>query len=228
MSVRILPFGAGRSAAALPIEPDAEEARQLLRQELAQPAYRQAEPSLLEQAWTAVLNWLGEALGQIRSVDAGLGTLLLAAGAAVVVILAVLLIKPRLNARRRRTEPSVFARDSDLAAQSHRALADAAAADGHWDEALTERFRAIARAAEERLVLDEQPGRTAGEVAAQLQAAFSRFGPDISWLALRFNEVHYGARPAARTDYERAAALDDHLVRSQPQHGAAPQWAVPT
>ena len=83
----------------VPEQLDAEEARQLLREELAKGIYQEAEPSILERAWTAFLTWLGEVLSQIRSVDAGLGTILLAVGAVVVIIAAVLLVKPRLNAR---------------------------------------------------------------------------------------------------------------------------------
>ncbi|NJC22941.1 hypothetical protein BJ994_002017 [Arthrobacter pigmenti] len=214
--------------AGVPVQPDDEEARQLLQEELSKPVYQEAEPSLLERIWTEILNWLGELLGQIRGVDAGLGTILLAVGAAVVIVIAVLLVRPRLNARRKRSGPAVFEQTSRLSAEAHRALADEAAAGSNWDEALTERFRAITRSAEERLVLDDQPGRTAGEVADRLQGAFSAFETDISWLALRFNEVHYGARPATPSDYERSVALDRNLTVSQPQSArATAQWAAP-
>lgn len=212
----------------VPVTPDADEARQLLQEELSNGIYQQAEPSLLERVWTGILNWLAETLSQIQSVDAGLGTILLAVGAVVVILVAVLLIRPRLNARRSRTVPTVFDEDSRLSAKAHRDLAEAAASRGKWDEALTERFRGITRAAEERLIIDELPGRTAGEVARALQAAFSPHSAEIAWLATRFNEVHYGARPAVKQDYERAVALDDELARSQPQSGGTSRsWAVP-
>lgn len=211
----------------VPVQPDDDEARQLLQDELAKGIYQDAEPSLLERAWTAFLNWLGELLGQIRSVDAGLGTILLAAGAVVVIAAAVLLIKPRLNARQRR-EPAVFADQSRLSAELHRTWADAAARNGDWDEALTERFRAVTRAAEERVILDEQAGSTAVEVARRLQALFTAQSDDLEWLALRFNEVHYGARPATPKDYQRAVELDQVLQRSQPRrHAGTQQWTAP-
>ncbi|MDF9277824.1 DUF4129 domain-containing protein [Arthrobacter sp. EH-1B-1] len=211
----------------VPEQLDAEEARQLLREELAKGIYQEAEPSILERAWTAFLTWLGEVLSQIRSVDAGLGTILLAVGAVVVIIAAVLLVKPRLNARKR-VDATVFQEQSRLAAQAHRDYADSAARAGNWDEALTERFRAITRAAEERVILDEQAGRTAVEVARLLQDLFATQAEDLDWLALRFNEVHYGARPADRTDYERAVDLDQELQRTQPRREAnAKQWTAP-
>jgi hypothetical protein len=211
----------------VPVQLDDDEARQLLQEELAKGIYQDAEPSLLERAWTAFLNWLGEMLGQIRSVDAGLGTILLAVGAVVVIAAAVLLVKPRLNARKR-TEPTVFQAQPKVTAQAHRDYADAAARSANWDEALTERFRAITRAAEERVILDEQAGRTAGEVARQLQDVFAAQSESLDWLALRFNEVHYGARPATQTDYQQAVDLDLELQRTQPRRQAGNQrWAAP-
>ncbi|WP_299165992.1 DUF4129 domain-containing protein [uncultured Arthrobacter sp.] len=212
---------------AVPVQPDDDEARQLLQEELAKGVYQEAEPSLLERAWAAFLTWLGEVLGQIRSVDAGLGTVLLAVGAVVVIAAVVLLIKPRLNARKR-AEPQVFQAKTRLTAQAHRESADAAARTGSWDDALTERFRAITRAAEERVILDEQAGRTAGEVARQLQDLFTDQAETVEWLALRFNEVHYGARPATPNDYQRAVGLDQELQRTQPRRQAGNQhWAAP-
>lgn len=211
----------------VPVQPDDDEARQLLQEELAKAVYRDAEPSLLERAWTAFLNWLGELLGQIRGVDAGLGTILLAIGAVVVITVAVLLIKPRLNARKR-PDPTVFHAAVQLSAQAHREYADAAARTGDWDEALTERFRAITRSAEERVILDEQAGRTAVEVSNQLQTLFSSQSEELDWLAMRFNEVHYGARPATQADYQRAVDLDQGLQRSQPHRQAgSQQWTAP-
>lgn len=213
--------------ATVPVRPDDDEARRLLQEELAKTAYREAEPSLLERAWGAFLNWLGELLGQIRGVDAGLGTILLAVGAVVVVAVAILLIKPRLNARRRH-EPAVFEASTRRSAQLHRSAADAAAQNSDWDEALTERFRAITRSAEERVIIDEQVGRTAVEVARQLQGLFDAQAGDLDWLALRFNEVHYGARPATQADYQRTEDLDLVLLRSQPRrHIVSPQWTAP-
>lgn len=211
----------------VPVQPDAEEARQLLSDELAKGIYREAEPSLLERVWTAVLNWLGEVLGSIRSVDADLGTVLLAVGAAIVIAVAVLLVKPRLNARRK-PEPQVFQEASRLSADEHRHRAEAAAAREQWDDALTERFRAITRSAEERVILDEQPGRTAMEVSHQLQGRFGALTEQLEWLATRFNEVHYGARPAGQGDYERAARLDGQLQQTRPQAGSRnEQWTAP-
>lgn len=211
----------------VPLLPDDERARQLLREELAKGIYQEAEPSLLERAWAAVLNWLAEVFGSIQSVDAGIGTILLAAGAVALILVAVLLIRPRLNARRRR-DPQVFDAETGRSATGHRELAESAAGRSDWDAALTERFRAITRTAEERVILDEQPGRTAVEVADQLSNSFNPLSAELAWLASRFNEVHYGARPATQEDYLRTVNLDEQLLRTQPERGVgSPRWTVP-
>lgn len=211
----------------VPVIPDDDEARQSLRDELAKGIYREAEPSVLERAWRAVLDWLVELLSRIQGVDAGLGTILLGVGAVVVIVVAVLLIRPRLNARRR-PEPTVFQPTGRNTSQAHRERANLLADQGNWDSALAERFRAITRAAEERVVLDEQAGRTALEVADQLRRRFAGLAQELDWLASRFNEVHYGARPATPGDYARCVALDAELERAQPMHGpGAERWAAP-
>jgi hypothetical protein len=204
---------------------DRDEARELLRDELAKPLYQEAQPSLLERAIQAALDWMMEALSGIRSVGAGPGTLLLAAGAVLIIVVAVLLIRPRLNARADRAQRAVFSTGAALPAAEHRRRAAAAAAAGRWSEALAERVRAVVRDAEERGILEERLSRTATEAAAGLAPAFPASAGEIRWLAERFNEVQYGrgaASAADEADAARAAALDAALAGGLPAAGSVP------
>ncbi|WP_159802555.1 DUF4129 domain-containing protein [Arthrobacter zhaoguopingii] len=206
-----------------PVGPD--EARELLQDELAKPAYQEAQPSLLERAVQAALDWILEALSGIRSVGAGPGTLLLAAGAVLIIVVAVLLIRPRLNARADRTQRAVFSTGAALPAAEHRRRAAAAAGAGRWSEALAERLRAVVRDAEERGLLEERLSRTATEAAAGLAPAFPGSAGEIRWLAERFNEVQYGrgaASEADEADAARAEALDAALAAGVPAGGGVP------
>ncbi|PVE18592.1 DUF4129 domain-containing protein [Arthrobacter sp. Bz4] len=200
----------------VPVVPDDEEARGWLEDELAQGRYQEAEPNFLERIATTILEWLGSIFADLRPLEAGPGTLLLALGAAVVIAAAVWLVKPRLNARNKRARTGVFSGDTVRTAQEHRGLAAAAAGSREWDIALTERLRAVIRSAEERGIIDRQPGRTAGETGVQLRAAFGAIGADTLWLADRFNEVHYGNLPAHESDYQRATAVDVLLATARP------------
>ena len=212
----------------VPVLPDDDEARGWLEDELAQGRYQEAEPNFLERIATAVLEWLGSIFADLRPLEAGPGTLLLALGAAVVIAAAVWLVKPRLNARNKRVGSGVFTGDTVRTALEHRQLAAAAASSQEWDIALTERLRAVIRSAEERGIIDRQPGRTAGETGVQLRAAFGAVGSDTLWLADRFNEVHYGNQPADESDYRRASAVDDVLAGARPDlQQSTPALAVP-
>lgn len=213
----------------VPVTPDSEDARNWLSDELAKASYQEAKPGFLEQLWNAVLDWLFGLFENFQSLDAGIGTTLLAVGAAIVIVVAVLLVRPRLNARRSSSQPAIFDDGVQRSAERHRGLADSAAAAGDWDTALPERFRAIVRSAEERGVIDEQPGRTAGEVAVQLEGAFDTSRDSIGWIADRFNEVHYGSQPAGDTDYRRAVVLDGLLLETRPTYSTrSTRWAVPS
>lgn len=220
------------NASALPsashraVVPDDDEARKWLIDELAEGQYQEAEPNILERIATGILEWLGSIFAGLRPLEAGPGTLIMVLGAAAVIAVAVWLIKPRLNARRKVAVTGVFAGQTVLTASEHRQLATAAAGSQEWDIALTERLRAVIRSAEERGIIDRSPGRTAGETGVQLRAAFGPAGDGTAWLADKFNEVHYGNRSADEADYQRATAIDDALTRTRPATHEAPTELV--
>lgn len=210
-----------RQAPAVPVEPDADQARNWLEDELSKAEYQDAQPGLLERAVAKILEFLDELLSGIQGVGAPTGILLLALGALVLLALAVLVVRPRLNARKK--PAGLFDETgADQDAASHRALAEDAARSGDWDTALTERLRAILRSAEERVILDPRPGRTAREAGSSLSAVFPGAAAEILWLSRRFDEIRYGGSRAAEPDARRAAKLDAQLLRSQPAAAGMP------
>lgn len=210
-----------RQAPAVPVEPDADQARNWLEDELSKAEYQDAQPGLLERAVAKILEFLDELLSGIQGVGAPTGILLLALGALVLLALAVLVVRPRLNARKK--PAGLFDETgADQDAASHRALAEDAARSGDWDTALTERLRAILRSAEERVILDPRPGRTASEAGSSLSAVFPGAAAEILWLSRRFDEIRYGGSRAAEPDARRAAELDAQLLRSQPAAAGMP------
>lgn len=205
----------------MPVEPDADQARNWLEDELSKAEYQDAQPGLLERAVAKILEFLDELLSGIQGVGAPTGILLLALGALVLLALAVLVVRPRLNARKK--PAGLFDETgADQDAASHRALAEDAARSGDWDTALTERLRAILRSAEERVILDPRPGRTAREAGSSLSAVFPGAAAEILWLSRRFDEIRYGGSRAAEPDARRAAELDAQLLRSQPAAAGMP------
>ena len=196
-----------------PVVPDGAQAREWAEQELSRAVYHDAKPSLLDRLWTWVGDFFAGLLNGLTGVDPTIGVVLLALGAAAVLAAAVFLVRPRLNARSR---GRLFDADEIRIAVDHRRLAEEAAAREDWDTALVQRLRAMIRAAEERVILEPQAGRTAAEAGQLLASSFPPAAPEILWLARRFDEVRYGQLPAGRADAERARVLDGLLERSAP------------
>ncbi|TKV29686.1 DUF4129 domain-containing protein [Arthrobacter sp. NamB2] len=202
--------------------PDADEARTLLEQELAKPSYVEAQPSIFERIIGDALRGLARLFDGLGGLGAGPGTLVVAVGAALIIIVAIVLIKPRLNARGKQQEEAVFDDGARRSANHHRSRAAAHAHAGEWNGAVAELLRAVIRSAEERVVIDEQPGRTATEASLQLGAVFPPVSPDIEWLADLFNETHYGSGTATAQDYRRASDVDARLSSERPAQSASP------
>nr|WP_237399411.1 DUF4129 domain-containing protein [Rathayibacter iranicus] len=111
---------------------------------------------------------------------------------------------------------AVLAADDTRSAATLRALADAAAARGAWDEALVERFRALVRALDERTVLRLSPGTTAHGLASRASAAFPASASTLRRTADDFDRVRYLGLPCGPAEYERVAALDRELAATAP------------
>ncbi|NUT70007.1 DUF4129 domain-containing protein [Pseudarthrobacter sp. C4D7] len=201
-------------AAEPPLLPGADEARRWAAEELAKPEYRDAAPSWLDTVWQNFLDWLlsfGGSPGDAAPVPSPVIALVIAA----IIAAAVLLARPRLNARARQSA-DLFERETALAAQDYRARAEAAAADGRWGDAVVDRFRAVVRSAEDRTILEPQPGRTADEAAQALSVPFPGESRRLSRAAASFDGIRYGNRPAGSAEYREMAALDEALDALKP------------
>ncbi|MFF4492375.1 DUF4129 domain-containing protein [Streptomyces sp. NPDC001544] len=192
-----------------------DPAREAARRELAKRMYHQNDPSLLERALNAFWDWVGRVLNAASSATPG-GTLGLAVAIlAVVAVLAALWW--RLGTPRRRpTSAAALFDDRPRSAAEHRAAAEAHAAQGHWNQAVQERMRAIVRALEERALLDVRPGRTADEAAAEAGRSLPLHTDRLRSAAREFDDVTYGGRRASQQSYHRIAELDKALESTRP------------
>ena len=187
-----LPLVAVRTAADVPVLPDAEQGRRWAREELAGPGYER--PGLVRRA----LEWLLDRLQELP-LPHGSGS---AIGAGVLLVVVALLLVWALRraggplARRRGAAGDAVFETGPRSAAQHRADADRAAAAGDWRTAVLERFRAVARELEERAVVPEQPGRTAGETADAAGVRLPALAGDLRAAARLFGDVRYGDRDA--------------------------------
>ncbi|MEU4463015.1 DUF4129 domain-containing protein [Streptomyces sp. NPDC024017] len=205
-----------RSADEPPLTTPRDPAREAARRELSKRMYHEDDPSLFQRALDAFWDWLGKLFNAASTATPG-GTLGL-----VVIILAVIAVLAALwwrlgTPRRQPTSSAALFDDRPRSAADHRATAEAHAAQGHWNQAVQERMRALVRALEERALLDVRPGRTADEAAAEAGRALPAHTDRLRTAARDFDDVTYGGRSATEQSYHRIAELDRDLERTKPQ-----------
>jgi len=194
--------------------------------ELSGSVYADARPGPLQQA----LRWLRDRVADLLPDDLDGGPVVdaLVVAALLVLVLVALRVAGQVVRRRRRgtgAADDVFAGDARRSADAHRARADALAAEQDWPGAVAERFRAVVRGAQERVLLDERPGRTATEAAAELGDVLPAVAGDLGAGARVFDDVVYGSAPGSAEDDARLRRLDERVRAERPApqpSGAAP------
>ncbi|MCT9818731.1 DUF4129 domain-containing protein [Microbacterium sp. W1N] len=204
--------------AALPLIPDADEARSLAEQELADPVYRAAEPTWFDRAAQAVLDFVVSLFS--GDITAGAGAAL-AVGAIVLVgaLLVVALViwgRPR-RAVRSRASADLFGEPEGRSAGELRRAAASAASARQWEEAMVLRLRAIARALAERVVVEPAPGATVHAFAREAGAVFPAEATALAEAADLFDDVRYLRRPGTPAGYASLTALDERLAAARPR-----------
>jgi len=206
---------------AVPVEPDAEQARELLVRELAKPVYRAAEPTWFDRLSAAVGDWLA---GLLESGPGGTPaiawTVIILALVAAIVAAYLIFGPPRVN-RRSTVGGSLFGDDDSRSAQTLRSAADRAAAAGDWVIAIEEMFRAIARGLSERAIVSTMPGTTASAFAASASGPFPETSAELASAAGSFDAVRYLGRPGSRAEFDAIAELERHLRAGTPRFDGA-------
>lgn len=195
----------------VPVDPDAEEARRWILEELSDPRYEAAKPSWFDQLSAAFWDWLMSLGGEGTAGPPGL---LLAIVALLVVgaLVAAFFIfgVPALN-RRSVVAGSLFGRDDERSAGDIRRAATEAAAQGDWALAIEESFRAIARGLAERTVLATSPGTTAHGFAGRAGTAFPELATRLASAAGAFDRVRYLGQDGTEDEFRMVAALEQEL-----------------
>ncbi|MFB2581167.1 DUF4129 domain-containing protein [Herbiconiux sp. P15] len=213
------PLGAltGRAPGEVPVEPDAETAREWLLGELSKPPYQAARPSWFDR----VAQGIGEWLDSLRVPD-GAGLTGLVPLIVVLVVVALIVVaflvfgRPRLNRRSQVQPGSLFGADDARSAAELRASAARAAAQGDFTVAVEEAFRALARQLAERTVVLTAPGTTARDFAGRAGEAFPSRRDELVGCAVLFDGVRYLGETGTHAQYDRVTALDRQLQNERP------------
>jgi len=198
-----------------PVTIPRDPAREAARRELSKRMYHENDPSMLQRALNAFWDWVDRLFSAASSATPG-GTLgLLVVVLAVLAVIGALWWRLGTPHRTPTSSPALFD-DRPRSAAEHRAAAEAHAAQGHWNQAVQERMRAVVRSLEERALLDARPGRTADEAASEAGRTLPAHADRLRAAARDFDDVTYGGRAAGEGTYRRLAALDDDLERTKP------------
>jgi hypothetical protein len=200
----------------VPVIPDAPDARQWLREELAKAPYEAARPTWFDRASQGFLDWLNAlTVGGDGRLQDWLPVV------AIILVLAVLVAgwllfgAPKL-ARRRRFANGLFGTIDQRSSAEMRSAADAAADRGDWSLACQESFRALARGLAERTVLSVTPGTTAHDFAARARLAFPSNGSALALAADTFDRVRYLDQDGTEPEYRALVTLEAELRAAAP------------
>jgi hypothetical protein len=192
-----------------PLVPTPDDARSALRHELARPDYH--DTNLLQR----LLDWVQQRIED--GVNAASTSSPLVTLAAMVALLGVVAFVVWLISRTRRS-PRGAAReggvltDEAVTAAELRRRAERARAEGRPEDAVVDGFRALALRQVERGRLHDQPGATAHEVAASIEATYPTHSERVDQAAALFEAVLYGGHGASGEQADALLRLDDDLA----------------
>ncbi|KZM33948.1 DUF4129 domain-containing protein [Oerskovia enterophila] len=200
----------------VPVTPDADTARRWLQEELLDPVY-QDQPSLLMR----FIDWLVGLFDGVEVLDVNpvVASLVVVGVVLVVAVIAYVIAGPVRLSRRARTSATVF-EDDTRSATDLRAAADAAAAAGDWATAVVERYRAVVRSLEERVILDPRPGRTAHEAADAAALRLPSLADRLAGGARLFDDVRYGKVSVGAAADQTLRELDAAALATRPTPAA--------
>lgn len=202
----------------LGLDPAPAEARDWLERELQGSDY--------QRSWVdSLTGWVVDQLGRIfngAGAVAGASpffTVLVAL--AVIALLAWVLPKVRRESRAPRSAGAVL-EDLTITARTYRDRAAQSLREGHYDDAVLDSFRAIAKDMGDRTLLDDAPGRTAHEASLALAPLFPDQADRLARAADLFDAVRYGRLPATTEQAFDVHLLDADLVTARPALTAQP------
>jgi hypothetical protein len=191
---------------------DPERVREVVREVLSRPEFRPPERSLLERAFDWVLEVIGRLLGALAGSGAGgiVGLVLLALVLAGVGVLAArfsrgLTPSPEVAA-------AVAGGRRRLAAE-WRAEADALERAGAWREAIRSRYRALVADLAARGLVEEVPGRTAGEYRREVGRAVPAAATDFAGATELFEVAWYGRADTGASEAAHLRDLSDRVLQ---------------
>jgi hypothetical protein len=205
--------GAGQGGGELRVPTrDPQQVREAVREVLARPEFRPPERSLVERAFDWVLEMIGRLLGAIAGSGAGgiVGLVLLALVLAGVGVLVARFSRGLTPSAEVAAAVPVGRRRS---AADWRADAEAQERAGAWREAVRSRYRALVADLAARGLVEEVPGRTAGEYRREVGRAVPAAAADFAGATELFEVAWYGRSDTGAREAAHLRDLSDRVLR---------------
>lgn len=202
----------------VPLQPDGDEGRRLLVDELAKQPYQAARPTPFDLLAQAVGRFFASLFA--RSSDPASRVLLVVGVLVVVALLVAALLLygvPRVNRRSRLGGEALFGATDRRSAAQIRAAAARAAAVGDHSLAVVEAFRALARGLEERTLVALSPGTTAVGFARAATVPLPDESAALQDAAGAFDDVRYAGGAGTEAEWRRITELDERATAARPQ-----------
>ena len=203
-----------RAAAALPDLPPPEappdEVRRIADEVVADPVFDRPGPGLVARARQELGELVQDALDALLEGGGSAG-----GWAVVVVLVAVVALLAVRFARGVQRDPGSVADAGDGAGRPVTDWSREAArleAQGEWRAALRSRYRGMVAALAASGVVDDVPGRTAGEHRAQVARTAPQAAAEFDSATALFEGAWYGGRPVGATEAGHLAALAERVV----------------
>jgi hypothetical protein len=221
---RLAECGGALAAAALlaPVRPDLpaptrdpEQVRRVVREVLSRPEFRPPERALFQRALDFLLELVGRLLGALAGGGAGsvVGLVLLA-----LVLLGVGLVVVRFSRGISRSPELAAAAPAvpRRGAADWRAEAEAHERAGDWRQGIRCRYRALVADLAARGLLEEVPGRTAGEYRGEVSRSLPAAAADFAGVTELFERAWYGRRATGAQEAGRVRELSRRVLEAAP------------
>lgn len=207
---------------------DPEAAREAAREILARPEYAEPQPGIVERVVEWVFDRAGSFLGTLTgggpgSVIGWLIVIALASGAAWLVVRALRVPLPGGVVDQRSLSYDTEVRRS---AEEWRREADRLAAAGDHRGALRCRYQAMLAGLAGAGVVDDVPGRTAGEYEDILRRRLPHRRDDLHEVTDRFERAWYGGEPVTADALDRFTVTATSIERDRAVQDVVGQVAV--
>jgi hypothetical protein len=200
----------GRGELRVPVR-DPEQVREVVREVLSRPEFQPPPRSLTER----VIDWVLELIGRLLAALGGSG----AGGIVGLILLALVLVGVGALAARfsRGLTPSpelaaAVPGGRRRSAAEWRAEAEAHERAGAWREAVRSRYRALVADLAARGLVEEVPGRTAGEYRREVGRALPEAATDFAGATELFEVAWYGRSGTGAGQAARLRDLSDRVL----------------